>query len=60
MNKVEKVCCHCQGTNVVKDAWAEWDKEKQEWVLSQVFDNAYCQDCESDTRLEDIPIASET
>ena len=50
---MKKVCKHCGSENVVKDAWAEWDEDKQEWVLQQVFDYDYCTDCEGDTTIID-------
>jgi hypothetical protein len=29
--------------------WAKWDVSRQEWVLRDVFANAYCQDCDGET-----------
>ena len=44
--KLKMVCDRCGGDNVMRDAWAEWDVEKQEWVLrGEPFDNACCDDC---------------
>lgn len=42
MTKKKMVCRTCDSTEVVRDAWAEWDQEAQEWVLQNVFDDAYC------------------
>lgn len=47
MPRVKKLCANCGSENIVKDAWAEWDIDKQEWVLSTFFDDTFCQDCES-------------
>lgn len=50
-----RVCRHCGSEDVVRDAWASWDVEAQEWVLDQFFDNAYCRSCEEggDDLIED-------
>ncbi len=44
-------CRDCEGENVGRDAWAFWDVSKQDWVAGQVFDHAYCFDCDTETRL---------
>tara|TARA_R100001530_G_scaffold1442_6_gene2684 strand:+ start:2376 stop:2888 length:513 start_codon:yes stop_codon:yes gene_type:complete len=31
--------------DIVFDAFAEWDFEKQEWILSEMFDAAICREC---------------
>lgn len=36
-------CTMCGGSDILWDAWAEWDGE--EFVLHSVF-GAYCNDCE--------------
>ncbi len=51
--KRQMTCAHCGGDNVERDAWASWDIDKQEWVLENVFDYAYCQDCESETSINE-------
>lgn len=46
------ICCRdCGSEDVARDAWASWDKENQCWELSQVFDYAFCNACETDTKL---------
>lgn len=47
----EMHCNACGSTAVKRDAWAVWDKEKQDWILDQVFDEAFCEDCEKETSL---------
>ena len=56
MARIKIVCTHCESEAVVRDAWAAWDVEKQEWVLEDIFDYAYCQDCENETKLEEVEI----
>lgn len=51
--KVQMVCSHCGSDDVMRDAWAEWDVEKQDWVLSSVYDHTYCEGCEGETTLSE-------
>ena len=51
--KVQMICSHCGSEEVKRDAWAEWDVEKQDWVLSSVYDNTYCEGCEEETTLSE-------
>ena len=59
MSKIKKVCHDCGSEDVHRDAWAEWDFETQEWVLSDVYDDAYCNTCETDTKLPSVPVPEE-
>jgi hypothetical protein len=54
--KIKYVCNHCGGDNVTRDAWAAWDDDKGDWILSNVFDYAFCLDCEYETNLETKPV----
>lgn len=47
MMKEIQVCDNCGGSNVVRDAWAEFDLRTQKWVLSNTFDEGWCEDCEA-------------
>lgn len=59
-DKIRKVCSECGGVNVLADAFAEWDEEKQEWVLQDVFDkNSFCTDCDGTVSIIDAPITNE-
>ena len=53
-------CPECHSTDIVKDAAACWDEDRQEWVLLTVYDSATCQTCEyeSDYRFESVPPTS--
>lgn len=52
MGKQTVSCNSCGSEYVVRDAWAEWDYARQEWVLKSVFDYAYCEHCAGSTTLE--------
>jgi hypothetical protein len=56
MARLEMKCSYCGGTNVLLDAWAEWDVDKQEWTLQNIFHNAFCEDCEGETSIEECVI----
>ena len=38
-------CPICDGQNVKRDAFAEWNPELQMWEIAQVFDAGFCDDC---------------
>ena len=38
-------CGTCDGENVRRDAYAEWNVELQQWELATVFDQAVCEAC---------------
>jgi hypothetical protein len=58
MSKVIKVCKTCGSENVLKDAWAKFNPEIQEWVLENIFDNEYCEECENETTIIDKEITT--
>ncbi len=51
MKKYRLKCKVCGSTNIIKDAWAEWDEENQKWILSSVYDHVYCTNCEGETKI---------
>lgn len=55
--RVAYVCKHCGSDDVSRDAWADWDKREQKWVLRTVFDYAHCHPCDGETRLVEVEIA---
>lgn len=54
--RMTMVCAHCGSDNVRRDAFAEWDIDNQDWVLSHTFDDAYCEACEGETSIDEKPI----
>lgn len=54
--KEDKVCERCGSDNIRLDAWTVWDIEKQEWVLDNVFGDAYCINCEDICYIKDVSI----
>lgn len=47
------VCKHCGSQEVRRDAWAAWNPEKEEWELYNYFDAAFCEDCDTETTIEE-------
>ena len=53
---VRYVCPTCGESNIVWDAWAQWDEQGQEFCLAETFEEAFCETCEGATspdRLEE-------
>lgn len=50
MTKVSMHCPSCGSTAILRDAFAEWDVESQEWLLCSVFDSWNCDNCGYEAR----------
>jgi len=44
-------CRACGSQNVLRDAWARWDRANGTWEVDMTFDNAWCDTCDTETRL---------
>lgn len=55
MPKIKIVCAQCGGENVLRDAYASWDVEAQEWVLSSIYDAFTCDDCGGMCDCDEVP-----
>lgn len=55
---IDIVCKTCGSRNVSRDAWADWDSAKQEWVLGAVFDYGHCHDCDGEASLDEVPLVT--
>ena len=51
-------CCKCGSTNVVADAFAEWDVENQDWVLRATYDYHVCDECGEENNWEMREVAA--
>jgi hypothetical protein len=47
----KRVCSYCGSENVWLDANARWDGH--EWVLLNIFEDAFCEDCDGPTSISD-------
>lgn len=52
--KTQPVCRQCGSDDVLKDAYACWNVETQEWELLTTFDEFVCEKCEGPTQVEFI------
>jgi hypothetical protein len=50
MPKIKMVCPYCGGDDVGRDATVRWNIEKQDWELSGIFDDGFCDDCSTDVK----------
>ena len=56
---LKMVCTTCRGINVMCDAYAIWNLQRQEWELSNTFDKgAYCDDCDGETTIDEEEVTS--
>ena len=46
------ICATCGSERVVRHAWACWNREAGLWELEQVLDDAYCHQCNAETKLQ--------
>ena len=56
MTRIKQVCTTCGSDDVIIDAWAKWDVETQQAELHNVFDNRFCNNCESECKIKEIEI----
>ncbi len=54
---IQIACAECGSTEVSRDAWADWDVERQAWVLGWVFDDGHCHRCERGVSLVEVELA---
>lgn len=55
--RVKFVCPVCKSDRILRDAYATWNQDTQEWELHSVYDYSTCQDCDtSGNHRDEIPI----
>jgi hypothetical protein len=55
--RVTYLCEKCGSDQVTLDAWAEWNVERQAWVLGATYDHTYCHKCDGETHLVEVELA---
>jgi len=58
--RIKYVCTTCGSEDVHLDANAEWDIEKQEWILCATFDTSYCNNCDGECLLKEVAMSVTT
>jgi hypothetical protein len=56
--KIVMVCGTCGTQNVLVDAWAEWNPKEQKWELAEVCQTVYCQECDGESSISELPFTS--
>ncbi len=46
-------CRSCGSTEILRDAYAIWDVDRQEWVLNSCYDLYRCENCEEESKRVD-------
>lgn len=47
-------CPYCGSENVGADATASWNRFESRWELNDIFDDAWCNDCEREFAVGDL------
>ena len=54
---VKIVCSYCGSDDVLIDAYAQWNVEKQEMEVAQTFDKGhYCNQCDGECSIDEVEI----
>ena len=56
MPKRTMACRSCGSDDIVRDAWACWSIERQEWELGEIFDHTFCLACENDCSIHEADV----
>jgi hypothetical protein len=51
VSRTHVICATCGSENVRADAYASWDADTGEWVLHSIYDEKFCEVCETSTSL---------
>lgn len=56
---VKLVCSSCGSENLRHDADTQWDAKRQRFDLVAVYQHTACEDCEGETKVEEVPLYPE-
>ncbi len=54
MIRKKLVCAKCGSDEVVKDAYAQWNVDKQNWEIQNIFDMSFCEVCECECSIQEV------
>lgn len=60
MTRITIRCEKCGSPRVLKDAYAEWSDQAQDWVLQNAFDFTICDDCGAEECAKEVALPEET
>ena len=49
-------CTSCGSADILRDAYACWDENQQEWVLHSCYDDFRCENCDAQSKRVDFLI----
>ena len=52
-------CATCGSDQVMHDAYAYWDYQKQSWELHSTYDYVFCPECEGETSINWVEDSNE-
>ena len=53
--RLRMACETCGSDDVMRDAWASWSYDAQDWELrGEPFDDAFCESCECETSIVEV------
>lgn len=56
-DQMPKPCCaSCGSADILRDAYACWDADTQQWVLHSCYDEYRCETCDSQSKRVDFLI----
>lgn len=53
---INYVCSKCKSPEVLFDAYAMWDINKQEMIVQTTFDNTVCEPCGGECKVEKVQL----
>jgi hypothetical protein len=57
--RITIICADCGSSDVTRDATASWSNELQDWELCSVMDQGYCNECDTESALDEVPLDEE-
>ena len=55
--KVRMVCDNCGSEDVLRDAFAKWDYDSQEWIFNSTLDTTSCNTCGEEDCVEEKAVS---
>lgn len=52
--QIKIVCSECGSDDVLVDAWVRWDYVSQQYVIHDILDDSFCNNCEGECKTKEI------
>jgi ribosomal protein L37AE/L43A len=53
------ICNNCKSDGILRDAWAVWDRDAQDWVLMKKMNTYVCTNCGRDAEPVEREVTNE-